>query len=273
MKNLLSYFAALLLFVVLICSSCAQSTTDKPTPDAAKRILKLRGYEFNDKAFFAATEANDVASINGFLAAGINPNVKNEENGATALIMAATRDRQPAVEALLKGGADVNAADNAGYTAILRALQGGHNNIADLLLAQPQLNVNVRGINGPPLLTSYVFRDDEKLIKDLVERGADPKLTDPDGDTALHAAAQHGVSKIIELLLSAGADPNAKNKLGGTPLMWAGVFGHEEAARLLLAKGADPGLKDNDGMTAAAWATKNKREAVAELLRNAEKKH
>lgn len=272
MKSLLSYLAALLVFVVLLFSSCAQSTSNKPTPEAAKRFLKLRGYEFNDKAFFAATEANDVASINGFLAAGINPNVKDEESGATALIIAATRDRQPAVEALLKGGADVNVADNAGYTAILRALQAGNNQIGDLLLAQPQLDVNVRGIKGPPLLTTYVFRDDESIVKNLLDRGADPKLTDPDGDTALHAAAQHGFPKIIELLLNAGADPNAKNKLGGTPLMWAGVFGHEEAAQLLLTRGADPKMKDNDGLTAAAWAAKNKREEVARLLRDAEKK-
>ena len=55
--------------------------------------------------------------------------------------------------------------------------------------------------------------------------------------------------------------------------MWAGVFGHEQAARLLLEKGADAGLKDNDGTTAAAWATKNKRDDVAHLLLEAEKKH
>jgi ankyrin repeat protein len=54
--------------------------------------------------------------------------------------------------------------------------------------------------------------------------------------------------------------------------MWAGVYGHEEAARLLMERGADPALKDEDGMTASAWAAKNKRDDMARLLRDAEKK-
>jgi ankyrin repeat protein len=37
-------------------------------------------------------------------------------------------------------------------------------------------------------------------------------------------------------------------------------------------KGAEPALKDEEGMTASAWAAKNKRDDVARLLRDAEKK-
>ena len=52
------------------------SRGDKPTPDAAKRFLKLRGYEFNEKSFLAAAAANDLTAVNAFLAAGINPECK-----------------------------------------------------------------------------------------------------------------------------------------------------------------------------------------------------
>jgi len=44
-------------------------------------------------------------------------------------------------------------------------------------------------------------------------------------------------------------------------------------AQLLLERGADPALKDNEGVTASAWATKNKRDDMAQMLREAEKKH
>jgi ankyrin repeat protein len=54
--------------------------------------------------------------------------------------------------------------------------------------------------------------------------------------------------------------------------MWAGVYGHKEAARVLIEKGADAGLKDEQGLTASAWAAKNKRDELAELLRDAENK-
>jgi ankyrin repeat protein len=74
------------------------------------------------------------------------------------------------------------------------------------------------------------------------------------------------------MLLAAGANPNARNKAGGTPLMWAGVYGQEGAARELIEKGADVSLKDEQGMTASAWAAKNRRDELAQLLHEAEKK-
>jgi ankyrin repeat protein len=259
------------LFAVLCCVGCAQSRGDKPTPDAAKRFLKLRGYEFDDQSFLRAAAANDVIAVNGFLAAGLNPNVKNE-SGATALVSAASHDNPEIVTALLRGGADVNVKDNAGYTAILRAIQNKHDEIADLLLAQKNLDVNSRGAIGSTVLMSYVWREQAGIVKNLLDRGADPNLSDEDGDRALHGAAMRGNADILRMLLAKGADPNAKNKLGGTALMWAGTYGHDEVARVLMEAGADPTLKDHNGMTASAWAAKNKRDDIAHLLSDAEKK-
>lgn len=268
-------FAARWSLTLIVCLvtlvGCAESRSDKPTPEAAKRILKLRGYEFNDKSFLKAAASNDVVAINGFLSAGINPNVKVEESGATALISAATRDSPEVVTTLLRGGADINAKDNAGYNAILRAIQKGHKDIADLLVDDPKLEVNAQGTNSSTVLISYVWREQEDTVRKLLARGANPKLSDGDGDTALHGAAQRGNVNLIEKLLAAGADPNARNKVGGTALMWTATYGREEAARTLLAKGADASLKDRGGITAAAWADKNHREDMARLLRDAEK--
>lgn len=66
------------IWTLLVCAllaplgfvGCAGGRSNKPTPDAAKRFLKLRGYEFNDKSFLAAAAANDVAAVKGFLARG-----------------------------------------------------------------------------------------------------------------------------------------------------------------------------------------------------------
>jgi ankyrin repeat protein len=54
--------------------------------------------------------------------------------------------------------------------------------------------------------------------------------------------------------------------------MWAAVAGQEDAARVLIEKGADASLKDETGVTASGWAVKNKRDEMARLLREAEKK-
>lgn len=266
--------------ILLVCvlvglcgvAGCGSSANKKPTPEAAKRFLQLRGYEFNEKSFGSAVAANDVAAVTAFLNAGINPNTKDEETATPVLVAAAVRDNDEMVRVLLQGGADVNAKDFGGYTALLRALEKEREAIAALLLAQPSLDVNAQGGNGMTALNWCVLGDRESSVQKLLERGANPNLSDKDGDTPLHTAAQRGNVKLLEWLLAAGANVNAKNKLGGTPLMWAAVFGHQPAAALLLEKGADPKLKDNGGRTAAAWATKNQREEVAQFLRDAEKK-
>jgi ankyrin repeat protein len=176
------------------------------------------------------------------------------------------------VQALLKGGAGINEKDKAGFNALLRALQSKHDDVAEVLVVRPELDVNAQGSNGITALMQYVIRNDKNRIQNLLDRGANPNLRDDEQDTALHLAAQRGDIDIVRMLLAKEADVNAKNKLGGTPLMWAGVYGHEEVARALLEKGADAKLKDADGLTAAAWAAKNNREAMAQLLLDAEKK-
>jgi ankyrin repeat protein len=262
-----------ILCVALSLFGCGSPANEKPNPGQAQQFLKLRGYNFDEKSFLKAAAANDVIAVNTFFAAGINPNAKDEESGATALVSAATHGDMEIVKALLKGGVGVNERDKAGFTAILRALQNKQYEAADLLLGQPKIDVNVQGSTGVTVLMSYVSRDQEDIVKRLLDQKADVNLQDAEGDTALHIASPRGNVKMIEMLLAAGANPNIKNKVGGTPLMWAGVYGHEEVARLLLQKGADPSLKDENGMTAAAWAAKNNREDMARILLEAQKKH
>lgn len=263
----------LIFFLAFTLPGCGSTANEKPNPEASKQFLKLRGYNFDEKSFLSAGAANDSIAVNAFLAAGINPNAKDEKSGATALVSAAGHGDMEIIKTLLKGGASVNEKDRGGFTALLRALQSKQDEVADILLAQQNLDLNAQGSNGVTVLISYVGRDRADIVQNLLELKADANLQDAEGDTALHAAAQRGNVKILDMLLANGANPNVKNKVGGTPLMWAGVYGHEQAARLLLAKGADPSLKDEDGMTAAVWAAKNKRDDVAQLLLDAEKKH
>ena len=264
-------FVAMGLLLSLSLCGCAVSGSDKPTPEQAQRFLKLRGYDFDEKSFLSAAAASDLTAVTGFLEAGINPNARDQSD-ETALIAAASRGDMDVVRALLQGGADVKASVRGGYTALLLALVNKHDEVADVLVAQPNFDLNARGSDGVTVLMIYIWRQREDVVNKLLQRGADVTLQEHDGDTALHAAASTGNINILQMLLAKGADPNVKNKLGGTPLMWAAVYGYQDAVHLLLDKGADPRLKDIDGVTAAQWADKNKRTEVAQLLREAEKR-
>ena len=241
-----------------------------PTPDAAKRFLKLRGYDFNEESFFKAAADGDVMAVNGFISAGININVKNKDDD-TALTAMAAKGNARVIDALLRGGADVNAKGRNGWTALLLALQEEHADVVDLLLAQPNLDLKAETPDKMTALMVAVWHQQEGAVRALLKRDADVNHQDNDGDTSVHGAALYRNAKILGLLLDAGANPNLKNKLGGTALMWAAAYGHEDIVRNLLNRGADPKIRDIDGVTAAGWAAKNGRTNILMMLRAAEK--
>ena len=251
---------------LLLLIGCAKADDGLATPGNAQRVLKLRGYNFDEKSFFAAAQARDALAINAFLDAGINPNAQNSE-GRTVLISAAARGELDVVNLLLSRGANVNIKDNRGYTALAHALEARYPEVEEALLNSPKLDPNVGGLLERPILLAYVWRDNKKATERLLALGANVNLRDKDGDTALHGAAETGNVEIMRMLLDKGASPDTRNNQGGTPLMWAAVFGNDDAARLLLSRGANPSLKDNDGITALQWAERNNRTSTVSVLR------
>jgi hypothetical protein len=77
-------------------------------------------------------------------------------------------------------------------------------------------------------------------VRLLLEAGADPNFTTPQGETSLHQAADTDSEDIVRLLLDYGASANAQQGEGETPLHYAAYKGSASCARLLLERGADP---------------------------------
>jgi len=165
----------------------------------------------------------------------------------TALMYAARQGARTAVAALAGAGADVNATDPDGATALALAVINGHADVAALLL----------------------------------EKGADPNVADRTGMTPLYAAVDlhtmqlgfgrpdplpsvvAGSVDMVKTLLSHGANPNARltarilkrvytagdGRLGkgATPYMRAARAGDVALMKILLAAGADPSLTQDNG--------------------------
>lgn len=101
-----------------------------------------------------------------------------------ALIAAAPGDQGKLIPMLLSAGADVNAQDKNGDTA---------------------LSLAARDV--------YYYAGDQNVLA-LLKAGANPNIKTNKGETALMHAAIANSSSVVKLLLSYGADPNARNNTG-----------------------------------------------------------
>ncbi len=80
-----------------------------------------------------AAKRGDLVAVKGFIVNGADTNAK-DKNGGTALIFASGNGHIEIVQALLDKGADVNAKTNQGLTALRLASQEGHKEVVQLLL-------------------------------------------------------------------------------------------------------------------------------------------
>lgn len=93
-------------------------------------------------------------------------------------------------------------------------------------------------------------------MRELLDRGADVRLTDTDGDTALHISALRGHVSGVSLLLDAGAAVDEPNHKTFTPLAYALSQGQYETSKALLQRGARVDCRDANGNTPLLLAAK-----------------
>ncbi len=145
------------------------------------------------------------------------------------------------VEALILQGADLDAAQGDGMTALHWAAEQGRVDMARLLI-EAGANVAVTTRLGHYTPLHIAARGAETVIViALLKAGADPAArTSTGGSTPLHFAAGAASSAAVEALVEYGADVNAReNHWGQTPLMFAASAGRIESVETLIQAGAD----------------------------------
>jgi uncharacterized protein len=139
-----------------------------------------------------------------------------DPDGTTALHWAVRHDDLAGAEALIKAGADVNAANRYGVTPIAIAAMNGS----------------------------------AAMIRKLLDAGVDPNSANAGGETALMTAARTGKLDAVKLLLDRGANVNAKDTVHGqSALMWAVLENHADVVELLLTRSADVNAHTNVTIT------------------------
>lgn len=212
-----------------------------------------------------------------------DPNISSS-GGETPLMLAASGGDLKAVRQFLQAGADVNARDREGRTALYYAAQyipngdrelelieflktegsdADYLGVINLLLqagADPKIQSNpAYGRPQSPLKVFLRFApvngQTESIVENLIHAG----ISDPNEETVAHQlgsktllilAAAFWTPRIIKLLLDSGSDINKQNSLGQTALMYAAGHLKLENMRLLLESGADISIKGKDNLTA-----------------------
>jgi uncharacterized protein len=151
-------------------------------------------------------------------------------------------------------------------SAVADAIEKG-SRAAALQMIEGGADVNAAQGDGTTALHWAAYQLDADLVRTLLQRGAKPDAKNRFGSTPLAEAVKAGNVALVDLLLEAGADANAANVDGETTLMLAARAGAVDVAKRLLAHGADVNAREGwREQTALMWAADDANAELVHLL-------
>ncbi len=149
---------------------------------------------------------------------------------AAQLIQAAQNGDLAQVQHLIAQGADVNAMDKSGRTALIIASEKGNVAMVKVLLAVKNIDVNaiIKISRTSALMVACTYGHSNVVKALLAVNGIRVNAANPLGVTALMLAALNNRQDIVCPLLEAGANGNATDARGNTALIFAFNQGHSD---------------------------------------------
>ena len=153
---------------------------------------------------------------------------------------AAMRRDIEGVKTLLRGGADVNAAQGDGMTALHWASLNADLDTMNVLIAAGAATDALTRVGAYTPLHLASQRGHAAAVARLVQAGGRVGAVTATGVQPLHLAAQAGSAQTVTALLDGGADRDARDKTHArTPLVFAASSDRLDVVAVLLARGAD----------------------------------
>ena len=186
-----------------------------------------------------------------------------------ALNTAAESGNAELVQQLISQKVDLDAVDERGRTAVMAATHGNHPAVVKLLI-EAGANIHIQdNMKDNP----FLYAGAEGLLEILrltIAAGADTKLVNRYGGSALIPACHHGFPDcVLELLTTTDIDIDHANNFGWTALIEAVILSdggpvHQRIVQILVDHGADLAIGDNEGITALEHA---RNRGYAEMIR------
>ena len=203
------------------------------------------------------------------------------------LFKAIEKDDSRSIRALINRGANINAKDGYGLSALHLAIKNNSIRSVNVLLANKNIDLELKLPEGyfthlgedssdavyignatPLIYAIFKSKGDSRIVNELIKKGANVNATDEEGWTTFLYAAAFGNSSMLRNILSKNKSLiNSKTKNNVTPLHMAVVYDNLDNIKYLVRNlKVDINAKDDDGWTALYYAAANKKKEAYNLL-------
>jgi len=207
--------------------------------------------------------------IERLIAAGANVDAQDDEDGYTALHIAAANGRLNMVDFFLSRGASIQLRDWWGRTPVQIAAEARQFNAVNRLL-DCGAKIEYRPDDKERLLLQSCENGIAELVESYLAEGVDVNSKGWLGETPLRVAAESNQLKIVDILIKAGANVDIEDMWRRTPLRRAAERGHTTVVERILQEGPNVNIVDvEDSDTAMHRAAENGHtDSVRLLLEN-----
>ena len=203
------------------------------------------------------------------------------------LFKAIEKDDSRNIRSLINRGANINAKDGYGLSALHLAIKNNSIRSVNILLANKNIDLESKLPKGyfthlgedyedsvyignatPLIYAIFKSKGDSRIVNELIRKGANVNATDEEGWSTFLYAAAFGNSSMLRNILSKNKNLiNSKTKDNVTPLHMAVVYDNLDNIKYLVRNlKVDINAKDDDGWTALYYAAANKKEEAYKLL-------
>ncbi len=234
------------------------SVNEKFGPDNNTMLHIIAGFGSPEMATFLLDNGADVNAINS--------------DNESILSLAVINNKFATVKLLIESGAVVNpglckdGTTCATETRIPLHMAALTNVELTNYLLEKGADINAVDTLGDTALVNTIYRNKPDIAKVLIDRGIKTDTVNGRMNTPLHIAVEQGSLEIVKLLIDKKVTVNAKNNLGQLPLHIAAAKGYGDIVALLLQNGSDVTVKDNTKHTPYYYADYFNNETVKSTL-------